>query len=138
MVLNEQELINSPNQLFIILLLRKNKLISPEIVKNAVYNFLAMVYKQLRLNKHFSIIRLLFLVFTMPNIFRTGRQRLEFQRITAQQTKVHLRLSQGSVMAHVVQILNHGWPDLSSSLCPFYLYAQRGADLGLNTCTQNN
>ena len=57
---------------------------------------------------------------------------LEFQRITAQQTQVHLRLSWGSVHLILFKYWT-GWPDLRSSLCPW-----QDLRLYIFTSTQNN
>ncbi len=84
-------------------------------------------------------------VFIIP-----GDQRLEFQRIIAQQIQVHRRLSLGSVhVAHIVQILN--WMSCPPELLSLSLLcvcieghglgrpkvSLRWQDLRLNTRTQN-
>ncbi len=50
-----------------------------------------------------------------PNLFFL-LLRLEFQRITAQQTQIHLRSSCGSILVHWTK-----WPDLSFSLSPLFV-----------------
>ncbi len=48
--------------------------------------------------------------------------KLEFQRITAQNMQVHLRLSWRFCPWTIFFKYWTGWPDLRSSLCPYYVY----------------
>ncbi len=50
-----------------------------------------------------------------PNLFYL-LLRLEFQRITVQQTQIHLMSSCGSILVHWTE-----WPDLSFSLSPLFV-----------------
>ncbi len=54
-------------------------------------------------------------------------QRLEFQRTTAQQTQVHLMFGWSSVHRSYCSNIWTGWPELSSSVYPYYVhYVHRG------------
>jgi hypothetical protein len=62
----------------------------------------------------------------MYSVGETRGQRLEFQRITAQQIQVQLRLAEVLPMAHIVQILNWMvWPELIPVQCPLLYVCAR-------------